>query len=377
MTPENPCVIFVANRGFGLTNSRLALVQHFVSSGWRVVAATAGDAYAAQLSAMGVTVEPVSFHRGGPAPFLDAQTLLVLTRIYRRRRPALIHHFNAKPIILGTLAAGFAGCGNVVNTITGLGHSFIQNGPTYQLAAAGYNLLLSRSTATIFQNPDDQRLFVQRGWIPAHRARLIISSGVDSVHFRPAAASGPPAGSPRVLMAARLLWQKGVGEFIEAAEVVKEKYPAACFELAGEWDPVHPDAVDERWIQSAADSGIIEFLGYLSAMQQQLPARDIFVLPSYREGAPRVLLEAAACGLPVVTTDVPGCRDVVVEGVTGLVTPPRDSQALAGAIMKLLQNPELRRQMGRAGRERVEAEFDIRAITGKYLALYREVGIAV
>jgi glycosyltransferase involved in cell wall biosynthesis len=131
------------------------------------------------------------------------------------------------------------------------------------------------------------------------------------------------------------------------------------------------------WIQSAADSGIIEFLGYLSAMQQQLPARDIFVLPSYREGAPRVLLEAAACGLPVVTTDVPGCRDVVVEGVTGLVTPPRDSQALAGAIMKLLQNPELRRQMGRAGRERVEAEFDMRAITGKYLALYREVGIAV
>ena len=374
MNSENPCVIFVANRGFGLTRSRLPLLQHFVSSGWQVVAATAG---AGRLAAMGITVEPVPFNRGGPALFLDVQALLALRRIYRRHHPALIHHFNAKPIILGTLAAHLAGRGNVVNTITGLGHAFIHGGLTYHLAATGYRLLLPRSTATIFQNPDDRRLFVQRGWIPAHLACLVVSSGVDTEHFRPAVTRKTPAGSPRVLMAARLLWQKGVGEFIEAAKAVKEKYPAACFELAGEWDSIHPDAVDEGWIQSATDGGIIEFRGYLGAMNQQLPARDIFVLPSYREGAPRVLLEAAACGLPVVTTDVPGCRDVVVEGVTGLLVPPRDSRALARAIMKLLQNPELRWQMGRAGRQRIEADFDVRAITGKYLALYREVGIAV
>ena len=377
MTSEKPCVIFVANRGFGLTGSRLALLQHFVSSGWRVVAATAADAGAAQLVARGVTVEPVAFNRGGPALFLDGQALLALRRLYRRRRPALIHHFNAKPIILGTLAAWLAGCGSVVNTITGLGHAFIRGGLTYYLAVAAYNVFLSRSKATIFQNPDDWRLFVQRGWVPAPLARLIASSGVDTLHFRPVVARRAPAGSPRVLMVARLLWQKGVGEFIEAAELVKEIYPAASFELAGEWDPVHPDAVDEKWIQSAAGSGIIEFLGYVTAMERQLPVRDIFVLPSYREGAPRVLLEAAACGLPVVTTDVPGCRDVVVEGVTGLLVPPRDSQALARAIIKLLQNPELRRQMGRAGRQRVEANFDVGAVTHKYLALYRELGIAV
>ncbi|HEX6387492.1 MAG TPA: glycosyltransferase family 4 protein [Anaerolineae bacterium] len=354
------------------------LIQHFVSAaGWQVVAATADDAWATQLSAVGVTLEPVSFNRGGLALFWDVRAILALTRIYRRYRPALIHHFNAKPVILGSLAALFAGSDRVVNTITGLGHAFIDGGTTRHLTATGYSLLLSRSAATIFQNADDLYLFVERGWIPAQLARLIVSSGVDTARFRPAPTTRAPAGSPGVLMVARLLGQKGVGEFVEAANLVKERYPAVCFQLAGERDRVHPDAVGEKWIHAVTNQGVIEFLGYLSNMPQQLHQTDIFVLPSYREGAPRVLLEAAACGLPVVATDVPGCREMVLDGVTGLLVPPQDSRALARAIIELLQKPELRRQMGQAGRKRVEAEFDIRAITEKYLAVYRNIGLAL
>lgn len=351
-------------------------MQHFVSAGWQVVAATADDSWATRLSTIGVTVEPVSFSRGGLALFWDVRALLALTRLYRRYRPALIHHFNAKPVILGSLAALLAGSHRVVNTITGLGHVFIRGGVTRYLAATAYSLLLSRSAGTIFQNPDDLYLFVERGWIPAQLARLIVSSGVDTARFRPAPATRAPAEPTRVLMVARLLWQKGVGEFVEAADLVKERYPGTCFQLAGEWDPVHPDAVGEKWIHAVTNQGVIEFLGYLRNMPQQLHQTDIFVLPSYREGAPRVLLEAAACGLPVVATDVPGCREMVLDGVTGLLIPPQDSRALAQAIIVLLQKPELRRRMGQAGRKRVEAEFDIRAVTARHLALYQEIGIA-
>jgi glycosyltransferase involved in cell wall biosynthesis len=234
-------------------------------------------------------------------------------------------------------------------------------------------LLLVRSAATIFLNPDDQRLFVEKKWIPKNKARLIVSSGIDMKRFRPnTAASHEP---PRVLMVGRLLWEKGVREFIEAAEIVKRKFPGARFHLAGEWDPVHPDAVKEEWVQAAVDRGAIEFLGYLKHMDDELRTTDVFVLPSYREGVPRVLLEAAACGVPVVTTDVPGCREVVVDRETGRLVPPRDSESLAAAISELLADATLRQQLGQAGRRHVEKEFDVLTITEKHLALYRDLGI--
>jgi len=368
--------VFVANRGFGLTSSRLLLIQHLLSSGWRVVAAVAVDDYAKQLSTAGVIVEPVSFNRGRLSPLQDAKTLFTLIRIYRKYCPHLIHHFQAKPIILGGLGVHFTDGAQVVNTLTGLGHAFVHGGITRHLAVVGYRLLLTRGEATIFQNPDDHRLFVDQGWIPAGKARLIVSSGVDTERFRPAITRSCEA--LRVLMVARLLWQKGVREFVEAAEIVKREYPAIRFQLAGEWDIVHPDAVDEAWVQAVVNKGTIEFLGYLGNMDDQLRATDLFVLPSYyREGTPRVLLEAAACGLPVVTTDVPGCRETVVDGETGRLVPPRNSKALAEAISEILGDPGLRHRMGQSGRRLVEERFDIRTITEKYLAVYRDIGIEV
>jgi glycosyltransferase involved in cell wall biosynthesis len=333
------------------------------------------DDYAEQLLAAGVAVEPVAFYRSWFSPWQDLRALLTLKRIYRKYHPCLTHCFNDKPIVLGNIAAHSVGGIKVVNNMEGLGYAFVRRGVRLYVAVACYRLMLPLSDATIFLNPDDRQLFTERGWIPEGKARLIISPGVDTEHFR--LGTDPHRNGLRVLMATRLLWQKGIREFAEAAEIVKREDPTVRFQLAGEWDSVHPDAVDQEWMQTEVNGGSIEFLGYLTNMAEQLHATDVFVLPSYREGVPRVLLEAAACGVPVVTTDVPGCRETVLDGETGRLVPPRDGTALAEAISELLGDPALRRRMGQSGRRRVEKEFDARVVADKYLALYRDIGIDV
>jgi glycosyltransferase involved in cell wall biosynthesis len=303
------------------------------------------------------------------------RALVTLTRLYRERQPSLVHHFHAKPILIGGIASlGFPDA-IVINTVTGLGYAFDQGGLVRLVSTLGYRCLLRRRGCTIFQNPDDRTLFVERGWIPKKKAHLIVSSGVDTSRFKPA--PEPSVRSrPVVLMIARLIRQKGIREYIEAAQIVHAEHPEVRFQLAGEWDREHPDAVDREWLLSTARRGDVDFLGYIQDVAEQMRQSDLFVLPSYyREGVPRVLLEAASCGLPLVTTDVPGCRETVVEGQTGYLVPPRDPRALATAINRLVENPELRRRLGRAGYARVRTGFGIDAITDQTLAVYQTCGI--
>lgn len=377
MPKKNKNVIFAANRGFALTNSRTLLIKHFLSAGWGVVAVTKNDKYAKQLSEMGVLLEPILFNRGGVSIQNDLSAFLTLLRIYRKYQPTLIHNFNAKPVIFGNLVGHFVSESKIINTITGLGHAFILGGMVRHLAAVGYKFSLRRCSFTIFQNSDDLQLFVENRWVPKEKVRLIATSGVDTEHFYPRNFPMSGSDSLKILMVGRLIWQKGVREFVEAAQIVKERYPNVCFQLAGERDPIHPDAVGEQWLQEVINSGVVEFLGYIQNMAEKLRQTDIFILPSYREGGPRVLLEAASCGIPVITTDVPGCREVVIDGVTGRVVPFRNSNALAEATCELLNNPELRQRMGKAGRQHMELEFDIRTITNRYLDIYREIGIDI
>ena len=374
---ENPCAIFVAIRGFGLFQSRLQLIQTLLGSGWSVVVATMKDNYADQLADMGAMVEEVPFKRGGISPLEDVRAFLNLIKVYKKHQPHLIHIFHGKPIILGGLASYMQPGAKVVCTVTGLGHAFIKKTLLRNLSAFGYRSTLKRSDAVIFQNPDDMCKFVELNLVSPELAHLIISSGVDIVRYSSGGDRINQNGTLRVLMVTRLLWQKGVREFIDAAVQVKSKHPNVSFQLAGEWDPVHPDAVDKRSLDQAVEMGYIDFLGYLTDMPEQLRDVDVFVLPSYREGVPRVLLEAAACGVSVVTTDVPGCREVVIHGETGLLVPPRDNQALAQAIEVLINDQELRYQMGKNARKFVEKKFDIRLITQKYLEIYRSLGIEI
>ena len=374
---RRPTVIIVANRAFAIANSRLNLIQHLMEKDWRVVVATTPDPNISRLEEAGVIVEAVEFHRGGFSISKDAGALLRLFSLYRRYQPTLVHHFNAKPVILGTAAARIAPRAKVVNTITGLGHAFIKGGPAKPLVSAGYRMSIRRADATIFQNRDDLKLFVAQHWVRSRDARLIVSSGIDTTRFQPLPPGSNTQPEQRVLMVGRLIWQKGVREFIEMAKVLHERFPSVCFQLAGEWDPSHPDAVDRCFVDDAVESGHVEFLGFRTDLDRLLPETTVFVLPSYREGAPRVMLEAAACGVPVVAFDVPGCREAVLDNKTGFLVPRQHASALTEAVAKLLADDTLRAGFGREGRAFVEQHFDTVRVTAAHVELYRELGIAV
>lgn len=364
--------LFAANRGYALASSRQALIQRLIDEGWRVVLATANDEEAHYLVELGAVLEPVTFDRGGIAPLTDWRAWQRMRVIYRRWRPALAHHFHAKPVILGTLAARqvLGSAPAVVNTITGLGHAFITGGASAWVAGMGYSAALPRSDITIFQNRDDRQLFLERRWVPNARAALIAGSGINLAHFEYVEREGRE-GAPVVIMVGRLLGQKGIPEFVEVARRVRARWPEVRFLLAGEEDPDHPDGVTAKWLR---EQGSVEFLGRLSDVGPWLAEADLLLFPSYREGVPRAVMEAAATGLPVVAFNVPGVREAVRDGETGYLVPDRDVEALDRRVMQLLQDVQGRLDMGLAGRRLAENAFDIKAIQAQYWDIYQKLG---
>ncbi|MCO6439704.1 MAG: glycosyltransferase family 4 protein [Nitrococcus mobilis] len=376
---QDRCVILVANRGFALSSSRRLLIRRFLDCGWRVVIATADDEYSRALCDDGAILESVDFSRGGFSIVRDAAAFRRLRTIYRKWVPRLVHHFHAKPIIFGSIVAGGTQPKPVtINTVTGLGHAFVNGGAVRSLAAVGYRLALRNADVTVFQNRDDLELFVTRQWVRRPNTRLIVGSGVDTGRFRMAELDSGSRSGAKVIMVGRLIWQKGIREFIEAARRLKARRQDVEFILAGEEDPVHPDAVPMSWLEEQCRSGAVTFAGYVRQIDSLLREADIFVLPSYyREGVPRVALEAAACGVPTVAADVPGTREAVRDGETGYLVPAKNVEALTQRIEDLLENPERRRAMGRRARLLVEGDFDIKAITQRYIDTYNAVGVEI
>jgi len=368
-----PTVAILANRGFAVTNSRLPLIARMHEAGWRVLLITADDAHARQVEALGATLESAEFDRGGLSPWRDLRTLARLTRLFARHRPDLVHFFHSKPIMLGSLAiAAIPGWRpKVVSTITGLGYAYLAGGIDWLAASAGYRALTRRSDAVIFQNRDDRDVFVARGWIGAEKAVLIGSSGVDTAKFTPR----PQSGTGRtVVMVSRLLRQKGVQEYLDAARAVAARHPDVEFLLAGEIEAEHADRIPEEEILRGTRDAGVRFLGYATNVPELLASSRMLVFPSYyREGLPRVVIEAAACAVPSVAADVPGSRDAIEHGVTGLLVPPRDHRGLVEAICTLLDDDDRCRAMGRAARARALAEFDVRLITDRQLEVYRSL----
>ncbi len=366
-----PTVAILANRGFAVTNSRLPLVARMREAGWRVLLITADDAHARQVEALGATLESAEFDRGGLSPWRDFRTLARLTRLFSRHRPDLVHFFHSKPIMLGSLAiAAIPGWRpKVVSTITGLGYAYLAGGIDWLAASAGYCALTRRSDAVIFQNRDDRDVFVARGWIGAEKAVLIESSGVDTAKFAPR----PQAGTGRtVVMVSRLLRQKGVQEYLDAARAVAVRHPDVEFQLAGEIEAGHADGIPEEEVQRGARDAGVRFLGYMKDVPGLFASARMLVFPSYyREGLPRIVIEAGACGVPAVAADVPGSRDAIEHGVTGLLVPPRDHGSLVDAICALLEDGDRCQAMGRAARAKALAEFDLRLITDRQLDVYR------
>nr|WP_297458419.1 glycosyltransferase family 4 protein [uncultured Halomonas sp.] len=368
-------VVFAANRGYALKSSREKIIQHFISQGWQVVIATSDDIESRDLCISGAVLESVTFGRGGFSPRTDIQAYQRLKEIYRTYRPALVHHFHAKPVILGTVTARriLGDDVTIVNSITGLGHAFVSGGWIAYLAGAGYRLSLPKSDMTIFQNRDDQSLFICRGWVRSDYQRLIVGSGVDIKKFS-LQVREHERSPPVIIMLGRLLKQKGILEFIEVAKRVRKDWPTARFIWAGEVDSVHPDAVTKKWIMSQID---IEYVGRLSDILPLLNSADILLFPSYREGVPRAVMEAAATGLPTVGFDVPGVREAVRDGETGYLVPKCDVDAMTESVVSLLENVKLLERMGRQARQLAESEFDVRNIQTAFFSIYCDLGIDI
>jgi glycosyltransferase involved in cell wall biosynthesis len=325
----------------------------------------------------GLTFHPVSMIRGRFSPLREARTFRALRQLYQTLRPDLVHHITIKPVIYGTLTARHCRIPAVVNTVPGLGYVFSQAGVLASVkreaVKTAYRAALGHARSkVIFENPDDLEDFLSWRLITPGQGQVIKGAGVDLARFTPAVTD--EAAAPTVVLAARLLWDKGVGVFVEAAARVKQRHPRARMVIVGVNDPASPSSIAEEQLREWVRSGLVEWWGHRSDMPDVLAAATIVCLPSfYREGVPRVLIEAAACGRPIVTTDMAGCREIVHPGDNGLLVPPRDPSALAAAIIALLDDPDERRRMGDRGRVRAQAEYAGAAVISQTLTVYDQL----
>ncbi|WP_456447435.1 glycosyltransferase family 4 protein [Thiolapillus sp.] len=371
-------VIFFANTDWYLYNFRLDLARYLAAQGMEVVMMSPPGDYGERLQQEGFRWISLPMERRSLNPLAEWKLLRRIRKIYEQEKPDAVHNFTIKSVIYGGLAAQAQAIRCRIQAVTGLGHVFVSDSLRARLLRPLVKRLLKRAMSgsygrLIVQNPDDRQLFVDLKLIAPGHIHLIKGSGVDTRVFVPT--RHKRARRFRVLLASRLLREKGVREYAHAAEKLAIHADRIEFLLAGATDPGNPSSVDENDIRTWQLTGLVKVLGHVDEVQCLMREVDLVVLPSYREGAPRGLIEAAAMGLPVITTDVPGCREVVDDGVNGLLVPAGDGDALAGAIQYLLDNPDKCREFGQAGREKVLREFDqniVFTLTGQ---VYRELGL--
>ena len=369
---SNTKVLLVANTDWYLYRFRLSLAKLLHQIGFTPTLASPPGPHVEKLKASGFRWIPISINRRGSHPYEELSTIREFIALYRAERPVLVHHFTVKPVLYGSLAARAVGDLRVVNSITGLGYLFHSNDASAKmlrgLITPAYRYAMSKDhLQLIFGNGADAEHFLQKNLARPNQCTVIEGVGVDLDSYPPLR---EPDGPPVVLMASRLLWDKGVGEFVEAAKLVRRHRPEVRFALVGGLDPGNPSAIEKTTIDTWVEDRTVEWWGYREDMSAVFSECIIVVLPSYGEGLPTVLLEAAASGRPIIATDIPGCREIVEHGRNGLLVPPRNSAALAEAAERLIEDGKLRRRMGILGRERMEKRFDQRQINERTLEVY-------
>jgi glycosyltransferase involved in cell wall biosynthesis len=370
---ESPRLLFVVNQTEFFLSHRLPLALAAKRHGYDVHIATPVSLGLAVIQEAGLTHHAVAFSRKGMRPFAELATLRALFRLYRKLRPDIVHHVTIKPVIYGSVVARLTGVPAVVNAVSGLGYVFISRGLKATLLRRAvrwaYQLALNHpNSRVIFQNGDDLALFSDDKLVRPQQATVIKGSGVDLQRFMP---TEQRKGFPVVLFASRLLRDKGVCEFVDAARALQRDGVAVRFVLVGDIDPGNPASLSTETVKGWHQEGVIEWWGQREDMPAVFAQTHIVCLPSYREGLPKVLIEAAACGRPIVATDVPGCREIVCNNDNGLLVPAYDSAALANALKQLIIDPVLRERMGRRGREIAVQEFGQERVAAETLAVYR------
>lgn len=361
-------ILITVNAAWNIWNFRRSLVAALIRDGHRVTVLAPPDERVADLQAAGCRFLPLEMDVRGLNPLADLALLRRFRAIFRRERPDVVLGFTIKNNIFGAMAARAAGVAFVPN-VTGLGTAFLSGGLLQQVAERLYRLAFRKVPVVFFQNDEDRALFLGRGLVQEGQARLLPGSGIDLVHFAAAPMPSDP-DAPVFLMVARLLRDKGVVEFVDAARRIKAEVPEARFQLMGPAEAENRTAIGMAEVESWVAEGVVDYLGTQGDVRPFLRAASCAVLPSYREGAPRTLIEASAMARPVIATDVPGCRAVVDADVTGFFCAPRDGESLAQAMRRFLElTPEARAAMGAAARRKMETEYDEALVLTAYRAV--------
>jgi glycosyltransferase involved in cell wall biosynthesis len=373
-------VVLFANTDWYLYNFRLSLARKLRDEGFEVILLSPDGEYGSKLQELGFRWRPIPMDRRSLNPLRELALVMWLARFLSRERPDIVHGFTIKSAVYGSFASKLAGVPARVNAVAGMGYVFTSRDLKARLLRPVVRRVMrsalnGRGSALVLQNPDDVALFEHAGIVDPSSIRLIKGSGVNLARFTVRPDTETDVQRPlRILLAARLLWDKGIAEYIDAARALRLESRSVKFLLAGLPDEGNPASVDRTVVESWVKEELVEWLGHVSDMPKLLSEIDVMVLPSYREGLPKALIEAAACGLPLITTNAPGCREVVSKtGVDGLAVPVRDSGALTDAIRLLDDDRALARRLGLAAREKALKEFDERIVIEKTLAVYREL----
>lgn len=373
-------ILLFANTDWYLYNFRRSLAESLRQEGHEVVLVSPTGPYGPKLEKLGFRWLPFDFSTRSTNPIAELVVLYRLYRLYCRERPDLCHHFTIKCLLYGSIAARLAGIRKVVNAVTGLGHIFTDPGLKARLlrpaVKALYRFALGgEGTRTIFQNSEDRDYFLAAGLVAAERVTLIRGSGVDTGFFTPAPPAPDKEGPIKVLFASRLMREKGIFELLAAARELRTQGAPVQFIFAGDLYPGNPSSLTPGDLDAIRAEGLVDYRGHVDDMRELLAECDIVVLPSYREGTPRILIEAAAMARPIIATDIAGCRGLVVDGENGLLVPVQAVEPLAEAVATLAADAALRLRMGETGRRIVLQDFDEKIVIEKTHEVYGTMGL--
>ncbi len=362
-------ILLTVNTAWNIANFRSNLIKAFQDECWEVITAAPDDDYAEILRRRGIRCYPIPIQNMGTNPFEDLKLCFAYWKLFKRERPDVLLSFTVKPNIYAGLAAKVLAIPYFPN-VAGLGTVFIKTNWITWIVKKLYRFALSGANTVFFQNIDDQSLFIQQTLVAPSKVQLLPGSGVDTTRFLPLQI--PRSDEFTFLLTSRLLWDKGVGEFIKAAQMLRAKCKKVRFQLLGFLGIENRSAVSEEQVQQWVEMGIVEYLGSTDDVRPYLAMADCVVLPSYREGTPRALLEAAAMARPIITTDTVGCRQVVDEGVNGYLCQPRDAEDLADKMVRVLQlSAQELEKMGLRGRDKMLREFDEQIVIERYMKVIR------
>ncbi|BEV73309.1 glycosyltransferase family 4 protein [Paludibacterium sp. THUN1379] len=364
-------ILLCSNTAWSIYNFRRTLVSRLLEQGHTVIVLAPHDQTSEKLIQLGCQFIDISISAQGTNPIKDVKLIYSLFKTYKRLKPDVILHYTIKPNIYGSMAAGLAKIKNIA-TVTGAGFTFTSDTWLSKVARLLYRIAFRYPAKIVFQNLDDRREFISYKLLDSKLSEHVPGSGVDLHFYTPQPSS--ERDKTTFLLVARMLWDKGIGEYVEAAKILKEGYPDIELQMAGASNVPNPSAIPIEQINHWQEQGLINYLGYQNDIRSLIANADCVVLPSYREGVPRSLLEAAAMGKPVITTDTQGCRDVVIAGKTGWLCPVKDAHALADCMKEFLSlEKEDRARMGTMARSFIEEKFDEEIIIKKYMAMIAEI----